>query len=221
MIPPPPPDELARRAVIDPWPAGRRIYRAHPHLFGSAQLDARADADSRFSTIRSVRTVIPVLYGGENDEAAASETIFHTVDTPAGAHRPRQVWLDKYISWQWSEVVTTREVALVRMAGAGLDSLGVTRAEMIEGGRGTYPQTRAWAQALAAALPEVDGLWWESRQAPGRWAVVLFGQIRRRSGGIRPADLTADGPALPFASAAGLGRLDEIADDLDITVVRS
>lgn len=221
MNTPPPPDELAHRAVIDTWPAGQRIYRAHPHLFGSAQLDSRADADARFSTIRSVRTVIPVLYGGENDEAAASETIFHTIDTPAGAHRPRQVFLDKYISWQWSEVMTTRELALVRLAGAGLGSLGVTRAEMIGGGRGTYPETRTWAQALAAALPEVDGLWWESRQAPGRWAVVLFGHIRRRNGGMRTADLTADSPALPFASAAGLVRLDEIADGLDITVVRS
>lgn len=172
MTAPPPGAALARRAVVDVWPAPRRI--------------------------------------------------FHTVDTPAGAHRPRSVWLDKYISWQWSEVVTTRDLALVRLAGDGLASLSTTRAELVDGGRGTYPQTRAWAQALAAALPEVDGLWWESRQAPGRSAVVLFGALRgHRPGGVRPADLTADGPALPFALAGGLARLDEIADKFDVTVVRS
>ena len=207
--------------MIDSWPAGRRISRAHPHLFGSAQLDERRDADARFSTIRSARTVIPVLYGGENDEAAASETIFHTVDAAAGAHRPRRVALDKYRSWQWSEVVTTRQLALVRLEGAGLDALDVTRAELIDGGRGSYPQTRAWAQALAGALPNADGLWWRSRQAPGRWAVMLFGRLRRRPGGVGPGDLTADSPTLPFATTAGLDRLDDIADGLDITVVRS
>lgn len=222
MTTPPPAAALARRALVDIWPAPRRIFSAHPHLFGSAQLDGRADADARFSTIRSGRSVVPVLYGGEDHEAAASETIFHTVDTPAGDHRPRNVWLDKYISWQWSEVVTTRDLALVRLADNGFASLGTTRADLVEVGRGTYPQTRAWGQALAAALPEVDGLWWESRQAPDRWAVVLFGQLRgHQPGGVRPADLTPDGPALPFALAEGLARLEEIADRLGVTVVRS
>lgn len=211
---------MAHKALVDLWAAGRRIWRAHPHPFGSAQLDARAGADARFSTIGRGRTVIPVLYGGENDEAAASETIFHTVDTPGGAHRPRQVFLDEYRSWQWSQVVTTRDLRLIRLDGPGTEALGTTRAELIEGDRRSYPRTRTWAAALAAAPLDVDGLWWRSRQAPARWAVVLFGRLPRRAGGIRTGDLAADGPAVPFSSA-GLDRLDQIADELDITVVRS
>lgn len=61
---------------------------------------------------------------------------------------------------------------------------------------------------------------WRSRQAPDRWALMLFGRLRGRAGGIGAGDLIADSPALPFASAAGLERLDEIADELDITVIR-
>ena len=217
---PPPSAVLAGQAIVDHWPAGTRICRAHPHLFGSAGFDTRSDADSRFSTIRLRRTVIPVLYGGENDMAAASETIFHTVDTPAGAHRPRRVPLTKYRSWQWSEVITTRQTELVRLDDHGLAAIGISRAELIEGGRGTYSETRTWAQALATALPDTDGMWWESRQAPEHWAVMLFGYLRSRPAGISGGDLTADGPAVPFASVEGLHRLDEIAETLDITVIR-
>jgi hypothetical protein len=80
---------------------------------------------------------------------------------------------------------------------------------------------RAWSLALREALPEVDGLWWNSRQDPGRWAVMFFGAHPSFSGGIRAGDLTADAPVLPFAAPAGLQRLDTIALDFDITVVRS
>jgi hypothetical protein len=219
--PPPSEDVLAQEAIVDEWPAPVRITRCHPHLYGSAQLDKRSDANSRFSTIRSARTVIPVLYGGEDDFAAASETIFHTVDTPGGAHRPRRVVLDKYLSWQWSEIITTRAFRLIRLDGDGLTALGTTRNELIEGGRLTYPDTRSWATAVAAALPDIDGMWWQSRQAPDRWAVVLFGHIRRRPGGVRSTDVTADSPAVPFLWPPGTARLDLIADALDITVVRS
>lgn len=116
-----------RQAEIATLEEGQRIVRAHPHLFGSAELDRRPDADARFSTIRTARTVIPVLYGGVDYEAAASETIFHGIDTPAGTHRPRRVALEKYRSWQWSEIVTTRELALVQLSGTGLAWLGLTR----------------------------------------------------------------------------------------------
>ena len=220
MTPAAGPEQLLGRAIVDNWPAPLRIHRAHSHLFGSAQFDKRSGIDHRFSTIAVRGSVVPVLYGGETDEATASETIFHTVDTPDGQHRPRRVSLSKYASWQWSEVVTTRDLALIRLAKGGLEALGATRAELILGGRESYQRTRAWAQSLAAAVPEADGMWWESRQSPGRWAVILFGPLTGRGGGVAQGELTADGPALPFRSAAGLARLDEIADSLEITVVR-
>ncbi len=220
MALPPPPDKLATRVVTDSWPAGARIHRAHPHLFGSAQMDERPDADSRFSTIRSPDTVIPVLYGGESHRSAASETIFHTVDAPGGAARPRRVSVSKFRSWQWSEVVTSRTLQLVRFDGVGLERLGVSRQDLIESDRRSYPLTRTWGQDIAVTCPEIDGLWWMSRQDPAQWAVVLFGHVGGREGGVRAGDLVADGPALPFALPQGLDLLDQLGIDLGVTVVR-
>jgi hypothetical protein len=165
--------------------------------------------------------VVPVLYGGQTDEAAASETIFHTVSSAIGEGRPKRVFLEKYRSWQWSEVVTARDLALVRLDDEGLSSLGLVRDDLIAGGRDTYPETRAWAEALAGACPGSDGLWWMSRQAPDHWAIMLFGRLSSRTGGIGAEDLRADSPAVPFGSVEGLSRLDQLAEGLGITVIRS
>ncbi|MGA2037482.1 MAG: RES domain-containing protein [Acidimicrobiales bacterium] len=217
---PPPATEIAGRALLEDWSAGTAISRAHPHTFGSVQLDKRPNANFRFSTIHQGRRVVPVAYGGENDHAAASETIFHTIETPTGAVRPRRVYLAKYLTWQWSSIHPTRDLHLVRLDDAGLTALGTTRTDLIETTRLAYPTTRAWAEAIAAALPTVDGLWWYSRQDPTRKALVLFGQLPDRPGGVARADLTSNEPALPFALPQGLDRLDQIADDFDVEVTR-
>lgn len=163
---------------------------------------------------------MPVLYGGEDDHAAASETIFHTVDRAGSNVRPRNVMLAKYSTWHWSSMVSTRPFRLVKLDGDGLERLDVSREDLIEGGRATYPATQRWAAALVGALDDADGLWWRSRQDPDRWAVVLFGTTRHRSGGVRANDLEGTGPVLPFATRDGLERLDAIAVDFDVTVLR-
>ncbi|MHB8457451.1 MAG: RES family NAD+ phosphorylase [Acidimicrobiales bacterium] len=196
------------------------ISRAHPHDFGSVQFDARSGADSRFSTIYHKGAVLPVLYGGEDNLAVASETIFHTVDLPSSSTRPRRVFLLKFLSWQWSAVATRRELVLVRLDDDGLARIGTSRADLIEGPRATYGFTRAWGEAIAEAIGRADGMWWHSRQAPDRRAAVLFQKVPRRSGGLRPGDLVGVGPALPFALPAGTEQLDEIALRFGTTVVR-
>lgn len=218
----PPPDAawISARAIIDPVPAGTTFDRSHPHDFGSTQLDARADANSRLSTVRFAGTVVPVAYVGEDREAAASETIFHTIENPGGPTRPRRVYVDKYMTWQWSTIMTTRELHLVRLDGAGLTALETSRADLIEGDRTTYPLTRQWAEALLIAQPTVDGFWWMSRQGPTRRAFALYGSIRERPHGIGAGDLRGRGHALPFALPEGLEELDRIAVGFDVTVVR-
>lgn len=220
LEPPPSPDEIRTRVLVDVWPADQTFTRAHSHAFGSIQFDSRTDADSRFSTVRTAQDVVPIIYAGEDPAAAASESIFHTVDTPAGNHRPRRVWVSKYLTWHWSTVRTTRALRLVRLAGTGLDAFGVSRADLIEGGRSTYPDTRRWATALLEALPDIDGFWWESRQAPTKRALAIFAPTPHRLAGVASGDLHPDGPVLPFATPAGLDLLDAIANELDVTVVR-
>ena len=212
--------DIAGGALIEVWSAGTPICRAHPHTFGSAQLDERPNANLRFSTIHYRGRVVPVAYGGQDDHAAASETIFHTVDTPTGAIRPRRVYVAKYFAWQWSTIHPTRDLHLVRLDDVGLTALGTTRDDLIETGRPSYPTTQSWAEAIAEALPTIDGMWWYSRQDPTRKAVLVFGKLPRRPGGLQPADLTSNQPALPFALPQGLDRLDQIADDFDIEVTR-
>ncbi|MGO9874211.1 MAG: RES family NAD+ phosphorylase [Acidimicrobiia bacterium] len=196
------------------------VDRAHSHDFGSTQFDARPNADSRFSTIWHGGAVVPVAYGGADREAAASETIFHTIEGRGGPLRPRRVFVGKYLTWQWSTIEVTRELHLVRLDDAGLDVLGTTRNDLITGDRTTYSLTRQWAEALLNALPAVDGFWWMSRQYPFRQAFAFYAHVGGRSGGIAPGDLKGRGPALPFALRAGLDELDRIALGFDITVVR-
>jgi hypothetical protein len=130
------------------------------------------------------------------------------------------VYVTKYLTWQWSTIHPTRDFHLVSLDDAGLTALGISRADLIETGRRSYPATRPWAEAIAAALPSTDGMWWYSRQDPARKAVILFGRLPGRVGGAGPDDLASNEPALPFALPQGLDRLDQIANDFDVEVTR-
>lgn len=210
------------RPALDIWPAGRPIVRAHPSEFGATELDRRRDADNRFSPLRFRRRVVPVLYGAGDEEAAASETIFHTVPAREGTGRevrPRQVAMAPYVSWAWSTVACSRDLTLVSLRGDGVAALGTTRARLILGGRTSWPQTRVWAAALFADAPHADGLWWTSRQARRRDAVVLFGRRRGRAGGVARGELEVVVPPLPFLVPKGYELLCEVATRLDIAVL--
>lgn len=204
------------------WPAGRPIVRAHPSEFGATEFDDRANADNRFSPIRAGRRVIPALYGGGDEAAAASETIFHTVPPPEGATRevrPRQVAQAPYVSWVWSTVACRRDLTLVSLRGDGLARLGITRTRLLLSGRGGWPTTQRWAEALYGDAPHADGLWWRSRQAARRDAVMLFGRRRERAGGVARSELAVVAPPVPFLAPEGFERLCEVATHLDVTLV--
>ena len=194
--------------------------RVHPHLFGSSEFDRRS-TQFRFSPLQFGGQRPAVAYCGEDDAAVLSETLFHTVDTTGGSGRPRQVYLTKYIAWQWSPIAFERALTLIRIDDPGLASIGVTRAQLVESDQRSYPSITQWGQRLLAVEPDADGLLWYSRQAPGRLAVLLLESGKGRSGGVYRADVHGTGPSVPFLSAQGLERLDQVADDLDITVIRS
>ena len=212
--------DLNPRLVI--WAAGRPIVRAHPSIFGSTEFDRRCDADSRFSTIHPNGRVQGVLYGADNQDAAASETIFHTVpaDRPGTPDpRPRQIPLGPYESWMWSTIACGRDLVLVDLDSDGLQAIGTVREILILSGRRDYPQTRRWSEALWHAAPQADGLCWVSRQAPGRFALMLFEARDDRTGGVARHELFADGPPDPFFYPAGLDRLADLALRLNVTLV--
>jgi hypothetical protein len=204
------------------WPAGYGIVRAHPSTFGSTEFDRREDADARFSTIAPLGRVQGVLYGASTHDAAASETVFHTVPVDDGTGhdpRPRRVPLSPYEAWEWSTLVCGRDLNLVNLDQDGLRALGTTREDLVLSGRLDYPRTRVWGEALWHAAPEADGLYWVSRQAPNDSALVLFEARGDRPGGVARGELFADGPPDPFFYPEGLEWLFLLAARLNITLV--
>jgi hypothetical protein len=207
---------IAADAIVEVWVAGRPFVRAHSHAFGSTEFDERLGASARWSPVRTrAGDLVPVVYAGGDDFAAAAETVFRYREDGS---RPPRVPLGRYASWGWSTVACRHDLALVELAGDGLDALGVTSVDLLGGGPSTYPATHRWAVALLTALPEVDGIVWQSRQADGRDAIALFGSCRSRAGPGRE-DLEALGPTIPFATPPGLQRLRQIASAIGSTVV--
>lgn len=204
------------------WAAGRPIVRAHPSLFNSTEFDRRPDAESRFSTIQPNGVVQGVLYGADDHDAAASETVFHTVpadESELRDARPRQILLGPYEAWMWSMIACSRDLRLVDLDGDGLTAIGTTREELILSGRREYAETRRWSEAIWRAAPDADGLRWMSRQAADRSAIMLLEAQDDRPGGVTRHELFADGPPDPFFYPDGLARLAGLALRLNITLV--
>ena len=207
------------------WPAGRPFVRAHEHAFGSTEFDPRTTGDRRFSPFASEHGVVPVLYAGSDDRTAAAETIFHRLP---GRGRPRRVPLARFRSWQWSQLHPTRDLHLLALDAGLADAT-----ELVDGDALTYARSRERAAALLDQDPDADGMLWVSRQLHDRpstavasldsdgLCLLLVTGTAARSGGVARRDLTADGPAVPFASTAGLERLDVIGDALGVTITRS
>ena len=216
----PPGGTLIPRFTI--WEAGRTIVRAHPSIFGSTEFDRRDDAEARWSTITPNGRVQGVLYGAADHDAAASETVFHTVPAASGTGgdvRPRRVPLGPFVAWVWSTIACRRDLTLVDLDGDGLTAIGATREDLILSGRLEYPVTRQWSVALWHAAPEADGFYWTSRQAPGRPAIMVLEARDDRPGGVGRDELFADGPPDPFYYPEGIARLSELAVGLNITIV--
>lgn len=199
--------------------------RAHEHAFGSTEFDPRTTGDRRFSPLTVESGILPVLYAGSDDLTAAAETIFHRLP---GRGRPRRVPLARLRSWQWSLVHPTSDLHLL-----ALDTGLPDATELVDGDALTYARSHQRAAALLRRNLDVDGLLWVSRQLHDRpstavaslesdgLCLLLVTTTAGRTGGVARHELAADGPALPFASTAGLERLDVIGDALGVTITRS
>lgn len=215
-------DELVSHPLV--WPAGRPFTRAHSHEFGSTEHDDRAGVDFRFSPLYVAGALVPVLYAGSDDLTAAAETIFRNLPD-----QHRRVSLDRYRAWQWSQVQAKHDLRLLPLDDTRLLDASV----LVDGDATTYPQTRVEAAQLLEEDPALDGLIWRSHQLhdhPSSGALdlnthevclLLVDATPGRTGGARRDELTSEQPVVPFAAPAGVERLDVIADQLDITVVRT
>ena len=64
---------------------------------------------------------------------------------------------------------------LANLTTDGLHRLKVPKAELIASAPIDYPNTARWAEAIHHQHPDVDGLYWMSRQRDRDHALMLFG----------------------------------------------
>ena len=116
--------------------------------------------------------VIPTLYAGTTLDCALMETVFHDVPFVAG---PKNWSKATHVAGKvYSQIILSRNVALIDLSAVPLRKLGISRKELIECDGSQYPETRAWALALHDQYPNAEGLTWTSRQADPARALVLF-----------------------------------------------
>ena len=167
------------------WPAGEAIHRIHLNVYAADEFNPGLKGNARFSPIQSAAGVpIPTLYGGTTFECAAMETVFHDVPFAPGIKQHDKA---KLVGQTYSQLTPQFDLKLVDLSVVALRNLGVQRDRLIDTESSEYPITRLWARAFHTQFPDIQGLWWVSRQDDRARAIVLFGDR------IKPNDLVQTG----------------------------
>ena len=152
---------------------GQELHRIHSDNYGGDEFNPGLKGNARFSPIRTTKDKpIPTLYAATTFEAAAMESVFHDV-----SHEPgfKQFDKNKLVDQEHSRLQVTQPLTLANLTSKPLRKLGVTRKQLIDTEKDQYPKTREWAEAIHAQYPDVQGLYWTSRQDDSAQAVMLFG----------------------------------------------
>jgi hypothetical protein len=173
---PPPPVSLDRGTITShKIRSGSKWHRVHANRYGAAEFNP-GKGNARFSPIFSLKgTVVPTIYAAATVEGAMMESIYHDVPFHAGQHASKTVFKDKLQDQSHSVVTVGEDLNLADLGTKPLHRLGVSRLQLIESDIDQYPLTRAWAAAIHAAAPQVQGLTWMSRQDDSSRAIMLFG----------------------------------------------
>lgn len=211
-IVPAPPAPSALKYLAETWKAGLPLIRCHPSDFGATEFNpGDLKRRGRFSPFPdSHGQLVPFLYGADSEQGALSETVFHDIPVRGAG---RIVFRSHLRTRLLSTIAPRRDLRLVQLHGHGLRRLQVSRAELIESEADQYEKTAAWAQALYAGFPEIDGLVWMSRQHDSSRALILFkGRVGRN-------ELEVVEAPLPLYVGSGLEKVQRAADQADITFV--
>lgn len=115
---------------------------------------------------------MPYLYGGSSRDCAIFETVFHNVPIDA---TDKFVDLDDFANRAHGRIVPRRDLRLVNLTTDGLHRPKVPKVELITSAPIDYLDTARWAEAIHHQFPDVDGLFWMSRQRDRDQALMLFG----------------------------------------------
>lgn len=184
---PPPHGSLSITRVI--WPVNQVLHRVHDQAYAADGFNPGVNGNARFSPILdrgfTPARQIPTLYGGTTFDCAAMETVFHDVPFAPGMKTYDKRKLTGQVH---SMLMPTAHLVLADLQTIALRKLGVSRNQLIDTEKACYPDTRAWAAAIYAQAPDVQGLCWTPRQDDSAQAVVLFGSR------VGPGVLQPQGP---------------------------
>ncbi|ARS28321.1 RES family NAD+ phosphorylase [Sphingomonas sp. KC8] len=180
-------NKLVRRVS---WPKADIIHRVHPDKYLADQFNPGPAGNARFSPILDAKgNSIPTIYGGTTFDCAAMETVFHDVPFAPGlkTHAKRKLKAHHY-----SQVLSVADLTLAELTTTSLRKLGIKRAELIETEKNIYPQTRAWAEAIHAQCPDIQGYTGYRAKMIGPWRLSCSatGSAPARSPSTRPQSIS-------------------------------
>lgn len=212
--------------------AGSPVARCYDANAGYADANP-GYGDTRFAPFDDATGArVPVMYVAEDEVAALLESAFHDVDHRAAV---RVVNVAALLGRVLAQLVVPRDLHLVDLRDAELDRLRLTREQLVSSSAEHYACTRKLAKqvhlagVVAGRVP--DGLLWHSRQSElaATAAVGRAGPVRAIvTVAVLFCDRVAQGRGswqlrrpglLNLLEGSGRQRLDEIAGQLDVTVV--
>lgn len=199
--------------VFHIWPQHQVIYRIHPQRYTGSAFNDSGLGDARFSPLfKPNGQVLPTLYGGSSFQCAAMETVFHDL--------PRNIDdfildFDNLNGALVSQLDPLRDLRLLSLTTIGLVPLGLKKTEVIETTLHAWPHTRTLATAWHQQYPDMDGLYWISRQDDQAGACLLFGdRVQTKALGLHQASQL-------LTQAQQLDRLLQLTRQLGIRKARA
>lgn len=174
-----------------------------------AQTYYASDANNRFTPVYESGNIVPAAYAAQTRETALWESVLRFVRHEGIRRIPRRETRDRYLI----EVKLTRDIQLLdirRPCDMRLVAATKRPPELSRAWPQAYVATRAWAQALLAHIPEIEGLIYESHQISASCAVLY-----QRS---RAVAFAADGIPLPVDAEPVRSMLEELADEAGAVV---
>lgn len=194
-------------------PVDSILHRVHLAHYGATAFNPGVHGNARFSPICNAEgQPIPTLYAGASLACALMETVFHDVPHVAGF---KSLDRARFIRQVHSTLTLRQPLQLVDLASIPLRRLGISRRQLIDTEKDTYPLTRRWAEAIHTQCPSAQGLSWISRQDDSARALMLFGD-RVEAGALVQSE--ASSPLLDEAGTCCDAVLD-LAERLGVCLV--
>lgn len=163
----------------------------------------------RFTPLTTGGAIVPIAYAATTRDLSLWETILRDI-----AHRAVKQISDSEIIGRFTvRVETTRALELIDLRRPKRYNLNVDAArapDVSSAWEFYYPVTRQWAQMLHDAIPEANGIRYESHQRPGDCILVW--------GSFTGDPFKATGAAIAVSESPVRRRLIKLADDVGVGI---